>query len=156
MSQAVAKVVVLEDHFQEALKAASGETLKKAVMAAGQVLEGYAKIKANEAFGPHATNTLAGSICTVATDADEHHAEVDVGPTVVYGRIHEFGGIIKPVLAKWLTFQTYDGLWHRVKAVHMPARPYLRPAFDEHQDAIVGAAGYQLKKAFEFSSKGKG
>ena len=153
MAQSVVTVLKLEDHFKEALAAASGATLLKSMLAAGQVLEGYAKIKANEVFSEHATNTLAGSISTVTKSAQEHHVEVDVGPTVVYARIHEFGGTILPIHGEYLTFKTYDGMWHKVKVVHMPARPYMRPALDEHKDAIVDAAGYQLKKALTFTSR---
>ncbi len=140
------KVIKLEDHFKEALAAASGEALAQAVKAAGRVVEGYAKINVEKTFSSHSLQNLAGSIKVKLAKAEEHSAEADVGPTVPYGRIHELGGIIKPVVAQWLTFQTYDGLWHRVKEVHMPARPYLRPAVDEHEGEILDAVGHQLKK----------
>jgi HK97 gp10 family phage protein len=61
---------------------------------------------------------------------------------VIYAKIHEFGGVIRPVKAKALKFQI-DGKWIVTKKVTMPARPYLRPAVDEHQseirDAVIAA-----------------
>jgi len=144
-----------EDHFPDAIRAVSGDTLAKAVMAGGQVVEAYAKINVNETFSSHATGGagLAGSIQTVLDKADESSAEASVGPTVVYGRIHELGGTILPIHGEYLTFQTYDGQWHKVKVVHMPARPYLRPALDSHQDEILQAVGYQLKIGIEKAIK---
>lgn len=54
-----------------------------------------------------------------------------------YGRIHEYGGVIKPKdPAGWLRFQTADGSWHTVKKVTIPARPYAVPAMLEEKDAM--------------------
>ncbi len=56
-----------------------------------------------------------------------------VGPatTAPYGRIHEFGGLIR-VTAKmrmWLGMNL--GIWKAVgSSVHIPARPFMRPALD--------------------------
>jgi phage gpG-like protein len=49
---------------------------------------------------------------------------------VVYARIHELGGTIKPKTAKALRFRLDDGTFVVVQQVTMPARPYLRPAAD--------------------------
>lgn len=83
-----------------------------------------------------------------------------VGPTAIYGRIHEFGGVIKPVRAKNLAIpvgsfkgpaKEYPGKLHLVvsrnqglfladasgiqyvlkKSVTIPKRPYLQPALDD-------------------------
>ncbi len=145
MTASVVRVIKLEDHFREALAAASGEALKRAVLAAGHVVEAHAKINANDVFSGKATNTLAGSIQTRIAVQEEHKAEVDVGPTVIYGRIHELGGIIKPVFKQFLHFWI-DGKEIFTKMVQMPARPYLRPAVDNNLDQIKDAVGYQLKK----------
>jgi phage gpG-like protein len=45
---------------------------------------------------------------------------------VIYARIHELGGIIRPVHAKALHFQI-DGHWITTKKVVMPRRPYILP-----------------------------
>jgi phage gpG-like protein len=139
------KVIKLEDHFKEVLRAASGEQLQNAAKAGGRTIESYAKINVEKTFSKKATQNLAGSIKVFLASSTETKAEVDVGPTVVYGRIHELGGLIKPVFAKFLHF-VIDGVHISTKLVHMPARPYLRPAVDEHMDEILDAVGYHLKK----------
>jgi len=52
---------------------------------------------------------------------------VAVGTSILYGRIHEFGGIIKPVRAPALVFKIGDRLI-RTQKVTMPSRPFLLPA----------------------------
>ena len=133
--------------FQGQLKkldnAARGDALGRAAMAGGFVIESYAKINANEQFSAQATNTLAGSIQTVLDKASANHAEVSVGPSVVYGRIMELGGWIRPVNAKFLHW-IQDGIDVFAKAVYIPPRPYLRPAADEHHDDIEKAVKASL------------
>ena len=53
-----------------------------------------------------------------------------VGSDVIYARIHEFGGTIVPKKSRFLVFQV-NGRWVRAKSVHIPARPYIRPALAE-------------------------
>lgn len=64
-----------------------------------------------------------------------------VGPTAVYGGIHEFGGrtpahTITAKKAKALRFMIGGKVIFRRKVQHpgsnIPARPYLRPAFEKH------------------------
>jgi phage gpG-like protein len=50
------------------------------------------------------------------------------GTKVPYAGIHEYGGTIKPKTKKYLRFRTFDGQWHTVRKVVMPARPFLAPA----------------------------
>ena len=78
----------------------------------------------------HGGAGLAGSI--------EH--EVDwpvarIGSNLKYARIHELGGVIRPVTAQYLHF-VIDGAHIMTKVVHMPARPYLRPAIDNNHAHI--------------------
>ena len=144
------KVVVLKNNVKTIRGVVTGAALKSAVMAGGQTLENYAKINVEKTFSSKSTGAagLGGSIQTIVSTATEIKAEVDVGPTVIYGRIHEFGGIIRPVTAKFLHF-IIDGIEIFTKLVQIPARPYLRPAFDEHKDEIVDAMMHQVKKAIE-------
>ena len=144
------KVVVLKNNVKAIRGVVTGAALKSAVMAGGQTLENYAKINVEKTFSGKSTGGagLGGSIQMVVSKAAETKAEVDVGPTVIYGRIHEFGGIIRPVTAKFLHF-IIDGIEIFTKLVQIPARPYLRPAFDEHKDEIVDAMMHQVKKAIE-------
>ena len=144
------KVVVLKNNVKVIRGVVTGAVLKSAVMAGGQTLENYAKINVEKTFSGKSTGGagLGGSIQMVVSKAAETKAEVDVGPTVIYGRIHELGGIIRPVTAKFLHF-IIDGIEIFTKLVQIPARLYLRPAFDEHKDEIVNAMMYQVKKAIE-------
>ena len=57
------------------------------------------------------------------------HSEVDghailVGTDLIYGAIHQFGGIIRPKEAQQLSFEMGGELFHR-SSVTIPARPYL-------------------------------
>jgi phage gpG-like protein len=80
------------------------------------------------------TGNLVNSISTVLSKSTDTSAEADVGPAAVYGRIHELGGIAG-------------------HGSHIPARPYLRPAVDEHMGQIEDAVGAVLKDALEGATK---
>lgn len=54
---------------------------------------------------------------------------------IIYARIHELGGVIRPKKGKCLKFQI-GGHWVMVKKVKIPARPYLRPAIEDHINQI--------------------
>jgi len=144
------KVIVLKDNFAAVRKQITGEGLKKAALAGGFVIEGNAKINVEKTFSSKATGGagLGGSIQTVVSKSNDKIAEVDVGPTVIYGRIHELGGIILPVHAKMLSWVD-NGKRIFAKRVQIPARPYLRPAVDEHENEIGQAVGHQLRKQIE-------
>jgi len=58
-----------------------------------------------------------------------------IGSNVVYARIHELGGVIRPKTAKALRFQV-GGDWVATQQVTMLARPYLRPAIEDNLDQI--------------------
>ena len=60
------------------------------------------------------------------------------GKPLVYAAIHEFGGIIRPKVKKWLRFKTADGKWHMVKEVKMPERSYIRSTAKEKLSWIIG------------------
>jgi HK97 gp10 family phage protein len=146
-------VITLEDHFKDAIAAATGEQLKKAVMAGGYVIEAHAKLNAS-AGRPGLnvdTGNLVNSIHTELVDSSETSAEVNVGTGVIYAAIHEFGGVIEPVTAKLLSWVD-DGVRVFANLVHIPARPYLRPAAEENTDEILAAVGEQLRRQIEGTS----
>jgi phage gpG-like protein len=151
---ATAKVITLKDNFGPISKAVTGKQLTRAVLAGGYVIEGQAKINVNQTFSAKSTGGagLAGSIQTVLSKSSETSAWVDVGPTVIYGRIQELGGIVKPVFAKLLSWVD-DGVRIFAKMVQIPARPYLRPAVDEHEREILQAVGYQLRQQIEAAAE---
>ena len=150
------QVIIKINNVAKMRGAVSGEQLKRAVLAGGHVIEAQAKINVEKTFSHKSTGGagLGGSIQTVVSKATEHEAEVDVGPTVIYGRIQELGGIILPVKAKMLSWMD-DDTGERIfaKMVQIPARPYLRPAVDEHKDKISDAISYHLQKQIKEATK---
>lgn len=125
-----------------------GRVIAKAAMAGGYVIEGHAKINVEKTFKP-GTGNLAGSIQTVLEKSDENSAEVSVGPTVIYGRIQELGGVIRPVTAKRLYWMGEDGQLRSAMVVVIPPRPYLRPAVDENEGRIWKAVSENLRIEIE-------
>jgi HK97 gp10 family phage protein len=123
---------------------AKGEALKDAIEAGARVIQANAMINANEVFSDKATNALANSII-VEIEGSGNKLEAKIGPTVIYGRIQELGGWIKPITAKMLHW-VEDGIDIFAKAVYIPARPYLRPAVDGHEDEITAAIGATLER----------
>ena len=79
---------------------------------------------------PKKSGTLARSIGPETTHKTATKVKIAIGTNVVYARIHEYGGVITPKQADMLHF-TIDGKEIFTDEVQMPARPYLRPAFDE-------------------------
>ena len=144
-------VTVLENNFGAIRKSVTGKQLERAALAGGYVIEGYAKINVNQTFSSKSTGGagLGGRIPTVISESSNTSAWTDTGPTVIYGRIQELGGIIKPVFAKMLSWIGDDKKRIFAKMVTLPARPYLRPAADEHKPDILQAIGTQLKKQIE-------
>jgi len=132
---AAGKVIVLEDNFNAVRNAVSGEMLLDAAMAGGNVIEGHAKINASKGGTEHLnirTGALVNSINTSKGKKTKTYAEADIGTNIIYARIHELGGIIK-------------GAFGMVgMLVHMPARPYLRPAIDENEKDIRGAVEAEI------------
>lgn len=51
--------------------------------------------------------------------------KVMVGSNLVYARIHQLGGSIRPKNGNYLKFRTANGGFISVRKVEMPARPYL-------------------------------
>lgn len=53
-----------------------------------------------------------------------------VGTNIIYAAIHEYGGIIKAVNAKYLRFKIQER-WVSKMQVVMPKRAYLKPSIDD-------------------------
>jgi phage gpG-like protein len=71
------------------------------------------------------TGTLRRSI--QVDNSDISNLRVRVGTNIKYARIQEYGGVIKSKIGKLLHFKIGD-MWHTVKSVILPPRPYIRPA----------------------------
>ena len=79
---------------------------------------------------PWKSGTLRRSIHEETVSRSRRKVEVATGTDVIYARIHELGGVIVPKTAAALAFEI-DGQLIITQRVEMPARPYMRPAFDE-------------------------
>ena len=137
------KTIVLEDNFDAVRNAVTGEMLMEAAMAGGHVVEGHAKVNAGSGRpGLNIqTGTLVNSINVSEGKKTKTSAEAHIGTNVVYARIHELGGIIKGAF----------GIPGSI--VHMPARPYLRPAMDENENDIITAVKTEIKRNLDKASK---
>jgi len=109
------------------------------------------------------TGALRASIRVVE---DKASLSAFVGPTVDYGRIHEFGGTITALALGRLAAKRKDRMVHlatgervmryvRVRAhrrgsytINMPARPYLWPAFLKHKADVRQAIVAELTDVF--------
>ncbi len=136
-------VVIGEAEFKVKLgklaAAVRGKMLEDALRAGALQIEGPAKQKA-----PVRTGNLKRSI-HIETSSTDTSAEARIGTNLVYAAVQEFGGTISPKSKAYLVFKTPDGSWHSVKSVHVPAHPYLRPAFDENKDTAVKEVGQVLE-----------
>ena len=128
------KVIKLDDRFKEVIVAASGDNIMKALKAGGEVVRNHAKlnIQAQELVD---TSNLLNSISVQEGSGGKSDATVEIGTNVEYAAIHEFGGAIHQTNA-----------WGKgiEQTIHIPARPYLRPALDENENDIKAAVGQSL------------
>ena len=98
------------------------------------------------------TGTLARSVVIDRSRLNADNPSVRVGTNLVYARIHEFGGIIKPKKAKWLAFFVGKGAarrFIRTKKVTMPARPYFRPTFNRNRQKFIDVFAANVRKSLE-------
>jgi len=101
----------------------------------------------------HGGAGLSGAV-QFRTQASGHNMTTRVGVSedsvaAKYANIQEHGGIIAAIPGRWLTFQTYDKSWHRVKSVQLPPRPYIRPAFAENGPACAVICDRSIGRAFK-------
>jgi phage gpG-like protein len=152
MKNAAVTSVKIESNVSKVIASLRKETLQRAAMAGGTVIQNYAKINANSVFRKsHGGAGLAGSIIVEVAESTQDGCVVNVGPTTIYGRIQELGGVIKPVFAQLLSWINEAGERVFAKSVTIPPRPYLRPAADEHKDEIKAAVAEQIRIGIERS-----
>lgn len=138
----------LEDALSKISSNVTGEELGKAVLAGLFQLEALAKLNIRKNFKQR-TGFFAANWETKLNEVSAKSAKGYTSPLAIYARIQELGGVIRATSGGFLIFQTDDGQWHHVKAVTLPARPYLRPAADEGKDDIVSAVTVVLKDLIE-------
>ncbi len=136
-------VIVLEGfkEFEQKLKTMSAEArgriAEDAVTEGAAVIQSYAQMNARNVFSRNQRGQLRNSIMMTVRRTGTG-AEAEIGPRVIYGRIQELGGTIRPKSAKVLHFKIDDrDIFAR--QVTIPPRPYLRPAVEDHMDQIRAA-----------------
>ena len=126
------------------LQAAS---LKAVDYGAEQVSE-VAKVNAF-VFMKKPTGRLSDSIRTTGPYPSEGGFEALVGPTVVYGRLRELGGVIAPLGHPYLAFSGYSydpghnwlwGEFTHTPLVVQKGTPYLKPAVEAVQQRFYDKA----------------
>lgn len=121
----------------------ANEASEKALVAGGETIVKHAKINA-ENHGLHRTGDLINSIQVY--DANPLFCWVG-SRGVIYAAVHEFGATILPKRVKMLHWIDDNGNDVFASRVVIPARPYLRPAIDEHKLEVMGAMSMILSKA---------
>lgn len=116
-------------------KSVHGQAAADAVTAGAGVIVKHAQSNVRSVF-TNPSGNLRNSIRVQRVEMTQNGAFSETAPSVVYGRIQELGGTVRPVRAKALRFQI-NGHWVSAKQVTIPARPYLRPAVEDHREEIV-------------------
>lgn len=151
---------------------ARGDSLARALVAGALVIRNEAAERA-----PRRTRTLARSIHVEVLERRPERAVVAVGTNLEYARIHEYGGVIRPVRRRNLAIPvgslfgsplrwrlrlviTPGGQRMLVdaagqvqyllrRAVTIPARPYLRPAVETQGQNAMATCLRVLKQLLE-------
>jgi phage gpG-like protein len=137
---------------------------EKIITESGNVIRDRAKRNVEEKLYRDSTGYLESEIITHVENS--RLAEIGTRPNrVVYARIHEFGGVIKPKKAKMLFIPIKRGVkkWSKgmkfgvdyvlAKQVIIPKRPYLRPAADETRSKVVKSVSEMTASKIERIAK---
>lgn len=163
---------VVEELDLAAMRLKDRRTLMRAVTRSAALVQRQAKLNTQTVFA-NPTGNLARSIMV---HANESRLSADIGPHVIYGRIQELGGTIRPVHAKMLAIpigtlkgyaRTHEGL-HIQRAngqlflfddagvaqyvlkdfVIIKPHPYLVPALAAQADNIAAEFDKALRQVF--------
>ena len=179
MSDSVRASFVNLREFEAQLKRLENAPAEQALVTAGKaggvIIRNAAAEKA-----PKKTRTLARSIHIEVLESSRYRVWMAIGTDVVYAAIHEFGGVILPKHAKFLAIPIGDlvgsprlhdlrfakrgnlyvledaggNVQYVLKSqVVIPARPYMRPAWDENIDRAVREMGEVLKAQIERAAR---
>lgn len=148
------------DEFKGRLKklddAAAGKALERAARAGALPIRNEASRRA-----PKRTGTLRRSIHIETIAVKPKAALVAIGTDLEYAAIHEFGGVIHhPGGTPYILIDSQVRFVSKANApagapvtaphdIPVPARPYLRPAFDTKKEEAVKEIGIVLKQILE-------
>lgn len=114
-----------------------GQIAKDAVDEGAAVVQFHAQLNARNVFSENQRGQARNSIREsskqdwIESRTTGNGAVAEIGPHVVYGRIQELGGTIRPRNVEFLHFKI-DNRDIFAKSVTLPPRPYLRPAVENH------------------------
>lgn len=151
-------VKIVKSNVKEVLAVLSGDRLGRAVMAGGFVLETAVKVSMSAAshsgrtYGEHRasapgetpavdTGILVNSINTELVSSSDTHATAQVGTGVEYAEALEFGHVNK----------TRKGT--QDVATFTPARPFMRPGYDNNEQKIKDTISRFAKQSIEGATK---
>lgn len=141
---------ILNRTFDRLGKIGGGPAARRVVGAGAKVVQDAARANVRAKLNRNSSGRLEADIATVF----ENDREATVGPrTVIYARIHEYGGIITPQRARVLAFEV-DGKMIFARRVTIPARPYMRPAYDSKRRAAQEAMSKQVDAEILTAVKG--
>jgi phage gpG-like protein len=131
------------------------DVIKLSLYQGAETIAGW--VKKNKLSGPRpsvlgvVSNRLRSSISASKTEQLDNEYRSKIGTNVKYARIHEYGGLIRAINAKFLRFKTSDGKWHAKKEVSIPARPFLRPAIEDegNQREVLNILTENINTAIE-------
>ena len=73
--------------------------------------------------------------------------EVHVGTSIIYARIHQFGGVIKPKRGRFLWIPVRSGRWIPIRQAKIPARPYLMVQKEDEEPIIRVFRDWMVEEA---------
>lgn len=122
------------------IRSKTPDASKVAMRRACEMLRGYiVKRKLSGQVLKRRTGRLAGSIETEVLGT-RNEVIGRVGSNLKYARIHELGGVIRPVRAEYLSFMIGDQ-FIRVKEVTIPKRPYIASSMKEYRNDLQKIIG---------------
>lgn len=150
------KYTIIENNIKNVKKLIGGSGLAEIGSAGGNEILTHARININSTFSKYATGGagLQESMTVEVARTTQNNALIWIYPAKIYGRIQELGGWIYPVYKKMLSWIDRDTK-KRVfaKKVYIPARPYLRPAVDEHKPEIKQAMEITLARLLQKATR---
>ncbi len=155
------EIDINKDDIEKLIKKTSAitaeDTLRRAITAGGLFLSTW--IIKNRLTGPRpgnlgvVTGRLRSSIGLFNFLSDKGGISVRIGTNVIYARIHEYGGTIRPGAKGFLAWQNRNtGKWvFTQKPVKIPARPFLRPAIEDQSNIteVTDIVNANIKQAIE-------
>lgn len=159
--------------FRSMSEAVQGRSLANVALVGGNVVLNAAKDNVKEQ-GLIRSRNLSRSLHQEIVESSATRAVSDIGTNEDYAAIHEFGGVVRPKNAKYLAIPvgSYTGSPRKYSdlrvlmtsngnlvlvdaskkiqyvlksSVEIPARPYMRPAFDEKQTQVKSEMGEAFK-----------